>query len=79
MHAFVIHLQCMCLLTAQTSEVHHMCLKDFAENDYGDKTIYSFVKMQTLKLVLKCLIPLFSTWLDPALFRQVIFVVLLRC
>jgi hypothetical protein len=51
MHAFVIHSHCGYLLTAQTSEVHHICLKDFAENDYGDKTIYTFVKMQTLKLV----------------------------
>jgi len=51
MHAFVIHAQCACWLTAQTSEVIHICLKDFVENDDGDKTIYPFVKMQTLKLV----------------------------
>jgi hypothetical protein len=79
MHAFVIHAQCKSLLTAQTSEVHHICLQDFLENDYGDKTVSPFVKMQTLKLVLECLIHLCSTWLDPDLFRQVIFVVLLRC
>jgi len=40
MHAFVIHAQCACLLTAQISELHHICLKDFVEKDYGDKTVY---------------------------------------
>jgi hypothetical protein len=40
MHAFVIHAQCACLLTAQISELHNICLKDFVENDYGDKTVY---------------------------------------
>jgi hypothetical protein len=34
--------------------------------------------MQTLKLILKCLIRLFNTMSEPALFVQVIFVVLLR-
>lgn len=51
MHAFVKHAHCACLLTAHISEVHHICLKDFVEKDYGDKTVYPFVKMQTLKLV----------------------------
>ena len=36
---------------AQISATHIICLKDFVENDYGDKTVHPLVKMQTLKLV----------------------------